>query len=570
MNQAASSRRKRAVCLIFVLSMVALPAQAVTMTVETNQDTVNTNGECSLREAIRNSENNNQNASTDCPAGAPDQMDTIVFDPSLNGGRIVLTFNPGFDGALKLGDENAGPVTIRGNGPEKTILDGNNASTVVDIFGFGTRNVITIENLTITNGFDTAGNRGGGIQLDGNVDFTIENVVLSNNSGDEGQFGGALSVEPFGGSTVRILRSKFLDNSAGDGRGGAIYMDIDQNTTVLIEGSVFRGNVARDATFATGGALYVDSIGGGSTLTIRRSEFSDNAAIATGDAQGEEIIASGGAIAFFPKGSNTNSNTPIRLTNVTISGNRAEAANGAARGGGVYQGDGTTQWINVTIARNSATAAAGERAVGGVYTDVFADAGFLIQNSIIAGNSGATAPDCFAADEPIRSISPGYNLLGSNKNCNFAAASQDIIGDVKSGEAPVDPRLADLAPNGNTLNATLTHALLENSPARDAGDPNVPGPDNTGTCAAVDQRGVDRPVDGDGDGGKACDIGAFEAAAGAAPPPDDGGGTGNQGNNSGGGGGCTLAENPVDPNPFFYFLLLIAVGGLVWRRRSVS
>jgi hypothetical protein len=68
-----------------------------------------------------------------------------------------------------------------------------------------------------------------------------------------------------------------------------------------------------------------------------------------------------------------------------------------------------------------------------------------------------------------------------------------------------DPNLGPLQDNGGP---TLTHALLPGSPAIDA----------AGDCTAFldpdeDQRGVTRPLDSDGDGSAACDIGAFEFEA---------------------------------------------------------
>ncbi|PWT88074.1 MAG: hypothetical protein C5B54_11200 [Acidobacteria bacterium] len=56
----------------------------------------------------------------------------------------------------------------------------------------------------------------------------------------------------------------------------------------------------------------------------------------------------------------------------------------------------------------------------------------------------------------------------------------------------------------NNGGATSTHALLPGSPAIDAGD-------NNG-CTSTDQRGANRPQDGNGDGIATCDMGAFEAS----------------------------------------------------------
>jgi hypothetical protein len=62
-----------------------------------------------------------------------------------------------------------------------------------------------------------------------------------------------------------------------------------------------------------------------------------------------------------------------------------------------------------------------------------------------------------------------------------------------------DVGLAPLADNGGS---TYSHSLLPNSPAIDSGDDSV--------CPDIDQRGANRPRDGDRDGSPACDIGAFE------------------------------------------------------------
>jgi hypothetical protein len=93
-------------------------------------------------------------------------------------------------------------------------------------------------------------------------------------------------------------------------------------------------------------------------------------------------------------------------------------------------------------------------------------------------------------------ISDGHNLIGVvNGSTGFGAAG-DQLGNVGD---PLDPMLAPLANNGGP---TRTHALLAGSPAIDQGD-------NNG-APTTDQRGVSRPRDGDGNGSRIVDIGAFE------------------------------------------------------------
>jgi hypothetical protein len=59
----------------------------------------------------------------------------------------------------------------------------------------------------------------------------------------------------------------------------------------------------------------------------------------------------------------------------------------------------------------------------------------------------------------------------------------------------------------------LTHALLEDSPAVDAGSPDG-CKDQDGKLLKTDQRGETRPQDGDLNGSQICDIGAYELPVG--------------------------------------------------------
>jgi hypothetical protein len=115
-----------------------------------------------------------------------------------------------------------------------------------------------------------------------------------------------------------------------------------------------------------------------------------------------------------------------------------------------------------------------------------------VKNTILALNQAGQ----FGQDVLGLFISQGHNLVldyhSGNANTSFTDPfNEDILG--------FNPMLGVLANNGGP---TQTHALLAGSPAIDHGD-------NSG-APAVHQRGVARPRDGDGNGSKLVDIGAFE------------------------------------------------------------
>ncbi len=114
-----------------------------------------------------------------------------------------------------------------------------------------------------------------------------------------------------------------------------------------------------------------------------------------------------------------------------------------------------------------------------------------------AGNSLISGPCSGAVD-----TSDGGNLESPGDTCGLGAG--DLVNVAGAGLAP-------LAGNGGT---TRTHALLGGSPAIDAAA--------AGPCLSVDQRGMPRPVDGDGDAQADCDAGAYEAAESSSPIFADG------------------------------------------------
>jgi CSLREA domain-containing protein len=151
-------------------AVLASPAQAATLTVNTAADEQNTNDQCSLREAMINANQNDQSGSTDCAAGTADE--TINFDL---GSTATITLGSPL------------PV-INGFHPAGLIIDGGSAD--ITISGDNKYRVfevafveVTLSNLTVANGANaTFGECGGGINNNTSATVTVSNSTLSGNS----------------------------------------------------------------------------------------------------------------------------------------------------------------------------------------------------------------------------------------------------------------------------------------------------------------------------------------------------------------------------------------------------
>lgn len=172
----------------------------------------------------------------------------------------------------------------------------------------------------------------------------------------------------------------------------------------------------------------------------------------------------------------------LSLANVTISGNTA--INGAA----ILADNGSLTTIKYsTIVNNTAS-----NGIGGIDVDTV-NGGSITIGSTILDNTGTLGSNCRGTVS-----SNGGNLIKSITGCNFTSSETDQVG---TDFTPLDPMLGPLANHGGYV---LTYSLLLNSPARDKG-----GYDQAITS---DARGVTRYHDGDYDGTRSPDIGAFEFA----------------------------------------------------------
>jgi CSLREA domain-containing protein len=508
----------------------ATPSQSTpegVMLVTTLEDELNSDGDCSLREAITAA---NENTAVDaCPAGDSIITDTITFDVAgtitvtsqlsvtaggpleIDGGNVITTsgggttrvwwVDPGSDLTLQdlvvadgylYNDNGAG---LYNNAARLTVINTTFSNNLLIeygeyIYGAGISNMggtVVVINSTFSNnrgegteyyscggGISNLGGRlevisstltgnsarggGGGIHNDDGT-LTVTNTTFSGNSALGG--GGV-----FNGGSAFITNSYFYGNGNTDGAGGGIenvnYMTIN-NSTFIGNNANYGGGVSNWDHLNIYSSTFTDNsttwMGGGihndGTMTIESSTICNN------HVEGDEY-ARGGGICNYGLGE-------LTIINSTISGNSAK------HGGGISVGSPTTI-INSTISGNSA------EILGGGAID---GASYMLTNSIIANN--LSGGDC------------GSNLwfydLGHNLDSDGTCGLDPAMGSLSN----TDPMLGPLRDNGGP---TWTHALLPGSPATDAGD--------DAQCPPTDQRGVIRPIDGNGDGEAVCDMGSYE------------------------------------------------------------
>ncbi len=437
-------------------SLLARPAAAATFHVDRSDDSATASActdvmpnDCSLRGAI-------------LAANGSAGMDTVV----LPAGTYDLTIKGAGEDMAVTGDlDITEDVTLQGDGSATTIIDGSQLGDAmhppdrifhIDPAGSGTLQV-TISGVTIRKGATAVipgvSAVGGGI-LNGSgcnpcsavgSAVMLSDVVLQGNSSASG--GGGIG--NYGAMT--IVGSVISGNSTDNVGGGIAQGDVG---SLEMHDTTVSGNAAT----SDGGGVVSGFLGSSSTVpavTIAGCTFADNTAH-----RGAGLFRTGGA---------------VTIANSTFSHNSAD--NTGTSGGAIHAANGGVAANNVTIAFNT-----GAGGGGGVYGAV------TLGNTILAGNSAPTGPDCNGSI-----TSTGHNLI--QVPCTIGGdATGNLIGQV--------PALGALANYGGP---TQTHALLPGSPGLDAADPGVPG-SGGGACEATDQRGTTRPQPG---GGR-CDMGAFE------------------------------------------------------------
>jgi predicted outer membrane repeat protein len=193
-------------------------------------------------------------------------------------------------------------LVITGPGADLLTIDfnGGNNNKYIEY----THGNLAISNLSITNGSYTIYQNGG----DG--DFTLSNMIFRGNTGGP-------QLYLYGEGNVTITNTQFIENTANDDSGSAIYMSGNEgNGNLTITNSLFSGNTS----IYNGGAIYLEKA---SRVTITNSTFVDNSTSSD----------NGGAIALY-------GDIPVSITNSTFSNNTAST------GGAFYVAEGEVTITN--------------------------------------------------------------------------------------------------------------------------------------------------------------------------------------------------------------------------------
>ena len=326
---------------------------------------------------------------------------------------------------------------------------------------FNTAGTVTISECTLTenNATGTSGSGGGILSIAGTVSISDSTLELNNAN----RAGGAIEIV---NGTLMMNDSDMMTNNvngaagtANPGNGGALH--ISAVAMVTINGGVVSGNTAK----REGGGLWNQT---GSTMTLNEVTISSN------NANGQDAIHGGGGI--FNNGGNL-------IVNASTISNNASDGGGLGNGGGIHIKAGTVEinvstisgnisvndgggiYNNASLSINASTIANNfaDQFGGGLANGPAADLLTSLTNTIVANNMADSGKDIYAYDDSL--LSGSYNLIGQDDTNDFDSVSTDIEG---TSENPVNPMLGPLADNGGP---TFTHALLEGSPAYNAGNP---------------------------------------------------------------------------------------------------
>jgi parallel beta-helix repeat protein len=313
-----------------------------------------------------------------------------------------------------------------------------------------------------------SGNSTAGIEVDNVSGTTIEDNYIGTNAAGTAAVstGTGISV---GGPTTSIIGNLI------SGDGDAVFMFSPANGTKLygnLIGTDYTGlnpigNTNDGIDDGSGGGTTIGGFSSGQGNTI---DNSGSAGINLSSASDNATVTD--CTLFNNYGGISNGGT-LNIYNSTITGNQG------GFGGGISNSDNLNVYDS-TITKNSATFGG-----GGIYESQVQNTSTLLDNDIIAQNTGGDVSGAVSSSSAFNLIGNGSGLSGISNGVN-----QNQIG---TGASPIDPLLGSLANNGGN-----TETLLPASNSRAI---------NGGiglSSISTDQRGAARPTSG------AVDIGAVQ------------------------------------------------------------
>ncbi len=435
-------------------------------------------------------------------------------------------------------------VEIDGAGKTLTVIDGGSKP----LLHVNPNKIVTVQNLTLRNGFNNVFSGGALANVGGTVHVTA--VAFSNDSTPSlpGFFGGAIeSSGPLtisdsdfiGNKAVRggaifhadgdltIHNSNFVRNQATSDSGGAVFFGTDTGGALVIDHSTFSSNTAallagaiyvysnnvtitasqfaaNIASAGKGGAIYINSCAA-CVSKIIRSSFVDNQALddfggALAQDSSHLIIRNSTFSSNVQQGTFGGGALYLNGTDATILGSTFDHNHSDAAGGAINTVI-PTNITNSTFAYNQVSGIPASGFGGEIYS--FSTTNLL--NVTLVGNQAFDGGNV-DAEGGIMNLKNTILAQGSNWNCgdgdHYQSQGSNLSNDPTCKTwftRPGDRNgvAVKLGPFGNNGGPTKTFLPLAGSPAINGVVSGCPPP-------AIDQRGVARPQN------SKCDIGAVE------------------------------------------------------------
>ncbi len=335
-----------------------------------------------------------------------------AVDAAISGAEIRVVEGTGY-GTVDIGD--VGALTIRvgyeicspsAGVTGRSVLDGGNSSTVIEVSTTLNPITVVLENLTLQNG--TGVDKAGGLHIEGPAhDVWLRNVRILDNTatdspGDNNTGHGAGIRLDSSAANLYIQDASQIANNAADGDGGGIHCNAEGGSTVYVtfEDGAIQGNTAGLGGGIYAANCYIESLAGGFLGGIFGNEASG---------PGGGIYAKAGSTIKLlgtegPTG-NGDPHKPANLVSNTAVG----------YGGGAYLvGAGTTMTaIDAVIANNSSDVSGG---------------GVFVHTQASLDMYRAYGTDCVSFDEPLSP--PPCSRLDNNNSPGGGGAVASIGGTV--------------------------------------------------------------------------------------------------------------------------------------------